>query len=417
MVNSITLKNGVRIVYEHVPSIRSCSMGIWVENGSRHEPEELSGISHFIEHMMFKGTDKKTAAQLAEEFDAIGGAVNAFTTKENTCYYFKTLDEYLDRGADTLCHMYFDSVFTKENTDLERGVVIEEIGMYEDTPEDLANELLSMNMYGSCSLGRPILGTRETLAHIDENILMDYYKSKYTPKNTLVSLAGSFSRDSLNKIIARFENMPDGTPPIMPEAIYTPVFVTKERDFEQNHIYIAFEAIPQGDERRYAAQVLNNILGGGMSSRLFQKVREQNGLCYTVYSFISAAQGAGVLGIYTATNKNTEHKAVSLICQVCRDIAENGVTPEELDRSKNQLKAAALMSIENTATRMTNNAKNQFVYGKAVSPEEIAAGYDSVTADDVQALAKTIFDFDKMSLASVGKVSSVEEYKKSANVK
>lgn len=417
MVKTITLKNGVRIVYEHVPSLRSCSMGIWVESGSRHEPEELSGISHFIEHMMFKGTDKMTAAQLAEEFDAIGGAVNAFTTKENTCYYFKTLDEYLDRGAQTLCHMYFDSVFTKENTDLERGVIVEEIGMYEDTPEDLANELLSMNAYGSCSLGRPILGTRDTLAHIDENVLMDYYKSNYTPKNTLVSLAGSFSEESLNKIIARFENMPEGTPPTTPQAVYTPVFVAKERDFEQNHIYIAFPAIPQGDDRRFAAQVLNNILGGGMSSRLFQTVREQNGLCYTVYSFVSSAQDTGILGIYTATNKNTEHKAVSLICDVCRDILNNGVTPEELERSKNQLKAAALMSIENTATRMTNNAKNQFVYGRAISADEIAAGYDSVTADDVKKLAESIFDFEKMSLAAVGKISDIDEYKKSAKVK
>lgn len=416
MVNNITLKNGVRVVYEQVPSLRSCSLGIWVESGSRHEPEELSGISHFIEHMMFKGTDKMNAAQLAEAFDAIGGGVNAFTTKENTCYYLKTLDEYLDKGAETLCHMYFDSVFTKENVDLERGVIVEEIGMYEDTPEDVANELLAMNMYGTCSLGRPILGTRESLAGIDEKILMDYYKKNYTPKNTIVSLAGSFSEESLQKIIARFENMPEGNPPVMPEAVYTPVFVNKERDIEQNHIYIAFPALAQGDDRRFTAAVLNNILGGGMSSRLFQTVREQNGLCYTVYSFVSASVGTGVLGIYTATNKNTEHKAVQLICDVCRDVCENGVTPEELDRSKSQLKAAALMSLENTATRMTNNAKNHMVYGREITPEEIAAGYEAVTLEDVKELANLIFDFDKMSLAAVGKISPIEEYKKSAKV-
>lgn len=413
-VETITLKNGVRIVFESIPSLRSCALGIWCESGSRHEPLELSGISHFIEHMMFKGTDKMSAEQLAQEFDAIGGGVNAFTTKENTCYYVKTLDEYLDKGAQILCHMFFNSVFTKADTDLERGVIIEEIGMYEDTPEDVANELLSMAMFEGYSIARPILGTRETLAKIDEKILMDYYKKNYTPKNTLVSLAGSFSQESLDKIIAIFEKMEGGEPPLMPGAGYKPVFVTKNRDIEQNHIYIAFKAIEQGDDRRYIMQVLNNILGGGMSSRLFQTVREQNGLCYSVYSFVSATQGVGILGIYVATNKNTEHRAVKLICSECKKFCTKGVSQEELKRSKQQLKAAALMSLENTATRMTNNAKNQFIYGKAITSEEIEQGFDSVTAEQVQKLACEIFDFDNMSLSAVGKISTEEEYKASA---
>ena len=412
-ITSTVLENGVRIVAEHVPSMRSCTLGIWCENGSRHESDELSGISHFIEHMMFKGTDKMDAEQLAQGFDAIGGGVNAFTTKENTCYYVKTLDEYLDKGAELLAHMYFDSVFTKENTDLERGVIIEEIGMYEDTPEDVANDLLTAAMYEGCSLARPILGTRETLKAIDENVLMDYYKKNYTPKNTLVSIAGGFSEESLEKIKKIFSKMQGGDGPKMPEAQYKSAFAVKQRDTEQNHIYMAFPAIPLGDDRRYALQVLNNILGGGMSSRLFQTVREKNGLCYTVYSFVSSATGTGVLGIYVATNKNTEHKAVKLICDECRKMTE-GVSEEEFIRAKQQIKASALMGLENTATRMTNNAKNMIVYGRAVTAEEMEKGYDSVTMEDIKNLAKEIFDFSKVSLSAVGKVSDVEEYKNSA---
>lgn len=412
-----TLKNGVRIVAEPVEGVRSCALGIWCESGSRHEPPELSGISHFIEHMLFKGTDKLTAAQLAEQFDAIGGGVNAFTTKEHTCYYVRTLDEFLEQGADLLCHMFFSSVFKKEDVDLERGVIIEEIGMYEDTPDEVANDLLAANIYGGYSLGRPILGTRDTLRSIDEKTLMDYYKTRYTPKNTLVSIAGSYTEENLNKLIAVFEAMESGTPPADQEAVYQPKFAVQTKDTEQNHIYIAFPSLAQGDDRRYVLQVLNNILGGGMSSRLFQTVREQNGLCYSVYSFAGTAKGTGILGIYTATNKSTEMQAVSLICQEAKKFCTEGVTNEELTRAKQQLKASALMSLENTANRMTGNAKNQFVYGRQISIEEIEQGYDSVALEDISKLACEIFDFDKISLAAVGKVAKVEDYKKAIEAK
>lgn len=411
MVKTTKLKNGVTIVSENVPYVRSCSLGIWCQSGSRHEPEALSGISHFIEHMLFKGTQTLDAAQLAEEFDAIGGGVNAFTTKEHTCYYVRTLDEYIARGAQLLCDMFFSSAFKEEDVNLERGVIIEEIGMYEDTPEEVANELLFGGIYDGYALGRSILGTRETLAKIDGKTLSHYYKENYVPSNTIVSISGSFTDENIAELSAVFGAMPDGTAPKEDNALYTPMFVTKTRDIEQNHLYMAFPALPSADDRRYIMQVLNNILGGGMSSRLFQTVREQNGLCYSVYSFAASYIGTGSFGVYVALGKNTEKQAIELICREIKKFCAEGVSQEELDRSKQQIKASVLMSLESTSTRMSNNAKNQFLYGKAITEDEIIAGFNAVTCADIKTLSNEIFDFSKVSFSAVGKVCSADEYK------
>lgn len=410
MVKLLTLPNGLKIVHEHLPHLRSCAMGIWVQSGSRHEPEALCGISHFIEHMMFKGTDKYTAAGLAEEFDMVGGQVNAFTTKENTCYYVRTLDSHLQRAAALLAEMYFNSSFAQPETDLERGVIVEEIGMYEDTPEDLCNELLFAGVYQGSSLSRPILGTAESLAGISGATLKAYRDSAYTPENTLVSLSGSYCDADLDFICSLFGSMTKTPPPAMEPAVYHAATSLKKKDIEQNHLIIGFPGLSLGSEKRYILQVLNNILGAGMSSRLFQQVREKNGLCYTVYSFASMYSGAGLFGIYTALGKNTEMQALALIRSEIEAFKRGGVTREELERTREQLKTNVLMGMESTVSRMSSIARSQLNYGRNISEEEIVAGLEAVTGDDVLALAGEIFSFDSMSFSAVGDISPQQQY-------
>lgn len=411
MIEKLTLQNGVRILYEQAPSVRSCALGLWVESGSRHEPAQLNGISHFIEHMLFKGTESRSAAQLAQAFDAIGGQVNAFTTKENTCFYVRTLDSHIQEAADLLCDMYFHSRFGQQETDLERGVILEEIGMYEDTPDDLVVERLSSAIYAGSSLGRPILGTRETLEGIQGQTLADYVSQRYVPANTLVSVAGSFTPADIENIAARFEAMPKGTPPESQPAVYIPAFTLKEKDIEQNHLCVAFPGAPAGSEDRYLMQTMSNILGGGMSSRLFQRVREESGLCYAVYSFSSAYQDAGYFGIYTALGRQTEMQALSLIRQEIRRFVEQGPDEEEVTRSVEQLKSSALMSLESMNSRMTANARSEYLYGRPLTPEDIIRGYDAVTRQGVRQLAQRLLDFGQMSFSAVGQVSEESKYK------
>lgn len=410
MIEKMTLPNGVRILYEHVPSVRSCAIGLWVESGSRHEPPELCGISHYIEHMLFKGTKTRTAAQLATAFDAIGGQVNAFTTKENTCFYARTLDTHLQEAADLLCDMFFHSRFGEEETDLERGVILEEIGMYEDTPDDLVVERLASSIYRGSSLGRPILGTKETLEHIHGSTLGDYCRSHYTPGNTVVSVAGSFTPGDIEQIAARFAGMAGGGPLERQPADYQPAFTVKTKDIEQNHLCVCFPGIANGSDKRYNMQVMSNILGGGMSSRLFQKVREDSGLCYTIYSFSAAHTATGYFGIYTALGRPTERQALELIRDEVKRFALEGPTDEEVRRSVEQLKSGALMGLENMNSRMTTNARSEYTYGHPLSADDIVKGYDSVTVEGVHQLAKQLLDFDKMAFSAVGQVSTEAEY-------
>jgi len=412
MVEKIVLKNGVRLLHEHLPHLSSCALGIWVQSGSRHEPENLSGISHFIEHMLFKGTENRNMTQLAKEFDAIGGQVNAFTTKEHTCYYCRTLDEYLPRATELLCDMYFHSVFPEKETELERSVILEEIGMYEDTPEDLVNEQLFYGVYAGQSLGRPILGTKETLKNIDHKTLLDYQKQNYRSGNTVVALSGKYSDESLRELIRRFEEMQPGPLPQKGDASYRPSWIGKKKDTEQNHLIAAFPGIPLGSEERFTMQMLSNILGGGMSSRMFQRVREQSGLCYSIYSFSSSYFGTGILGIYTALSKATEQKALALIRQELDDFLQAGPTEEEFIRSREQSKANILMGMETTTSRMSNMARNELVLNRDVPPEEMVERIHMVTPDGLLDLARRLIDIKNMSFAAVGQISEQGIYRK-----
>jgi len=410
MVEKMILDNGVRVLHEKLEHVRSCALGVWVENGSCHEPDELAGISHYIEHMMFKGTETRTAAELAQAFDAIGGQVNAFTTKEHTCYYARTLDTHVQQAAELLCDMVLHSAFRPEDVNLERGVILEEIGMYEDTPEDLVSEILSAAVYPSQPLGRPILGTQGTLQHIDSQTLKDYCKKQYVGKNTIISLCGSFSDTDLKAVCDAFATLPVGEPADMPQATYRKAAVVKKKDIEQNHLLLVFPGLYANHPDRYVLAVLNNVLGAGMSSRLFQRVREQSGLCYSIYSYTSLYQNTGVLGIYVALGRDTQEDALRMIREELERFKTDGITAEELSRTKEQLKTTLLMSLESTNSRMSSMARNEMIFGHAQSPEEAVERLEKVTLEDVHRLAQELLDFQQLSFSAVGNVSQPEEY-------
>lgn len=410
MYKKITLENGVRIVTEKVDYVRSASIGIWVGNGSRHEPANLGGISHFIEHMIFKGTENYSAQEIAVKMDALGGQFNAFTTKECTCYYTKVLSTHIKEGMEILADMFLNSKFAQNDIDLERGVVIEEIGMYEDSPEDVATEKLFENCYESSSLGRPVLGTKQTLGAMTTDVLHEYMKNSYRPKDIVIAMSGMFTDSDLDFVCQLFSDIKGQGKNQITQAIYKPKSMVYKKDIEQNHICIGFESVPILSEKRYAMQIISSMLGGGMSSRLFQTVREKNGLCYCVYSFNASHMDTGIFSVYTALGKETEEKAVKLIKNVIDEFCQNGVAQDELLRCREQLKANILMGLENTSARMHQLGRGELYFGRSIDIDEIIEKYDAVTTDDVINLAREVFDFKNVAVSAVGQVSEPEYY-------
>lgn len=405
-----TLKNGVRIIFEKNTNIRSCSIGIWVQNGSRHEPSHINGISHFIEHMLFKGTKTRTAKDIATQIDGIGGQMNAFTTKECTCYYAKALDIHLDIAIDVLSDMFLNSLFLDKDIDLERSVIEEEISMYEDQPEDVVIEKLYGEIHSDSSLGMPVLGTVDTLKNINSEVMHKYVQENYIGENVIISVAGSYDENHIQKIEEIFSQVSSGGKNTFESADFKNTKLLIKKDIEQNHLCISFNGLSVVDENRYALQVFNSLLGSGMSSRLFQKVREENGLCYSISSFNSANLDTGIFSIYVALSKNTEDKAIKLIFEVLNDMVENGITLEELLRQRDQIKANILMGLESNNSRMHFLARSLMFHNKILTADEIIEKYDSVTIEDVQTLAKQIINYEKMSFCAVGDVSNEENY-------
>ena len=410
MVQIETLPNGVRLVTEAIPAVRSAALGIWVGGGSREETAEESGASHFIEHMLFKGTASRTAQDLARQTDAIGGQMNAFTTQECTCFYARVLDEHLPQALDILWDMVYHSSFTQEAVETERGVILEEIDMYEDTPDDLCAEKLAAQVFQGSALARPILGAKETLAEMTGDSLRAYHHSHYQGHNTVVSLAGSFSPALLDELRRRFAALPAGSPRPLVPAAYTPGFVVTPKPIEQNHLTLAFPGLDYNTPRRFALQLLSSILGGGVSSRLFQQVREQQGLCYSIYSYGAGHADTGLFCVYTALNRETEDKALTTIRQVVDQLRTEGPTDEELSRAREQSKANVMMSLESTQSRMSHAGRSLLFSGEILTPEQILAAYDAVTRADVVALAQDIFRWDQVSLSAVGQVRRAEAY-------
>ena len=411
MVQIETLPNGVRLVTEHINTVRSAALGIWVGGGSREESDAESGAAHFIEHMLFKGTAHRSAQDIARETDAIGGQMNAFTTKECTCFYGRVLDDHLDQALDILFDMVYHSSFTQEAVETERGVIFEEIDMYEDTPDDLCAEKLAAQVFQGNPLARPILGAKDTLATMTGESLRDYHRRHYQGHNTVVALAGSFSPKILDDLRRRFAVLPAGSPRPLTPAVYTPGFVATAKPIEQNHLTLAFPGLDYNSPRRFALQLLSSILGGGVSSRLFQTVREQQGLCYSVYSYGAGHADTGLFCIYTALNRETETKALATIRQVVDQLRREGPTDEELSRAREQSKANVMMGLESTQSRMSHAGRSLLFSGEILTPEQIIAAYDAVTRADVIALAQDLFRWDQVSLSAVGQVRTAEEYR------
>lgn len=411
MYQKIVLPNGVRVIAEEIDHVRSAAIGVWVGNGSRFEPEPLNGVSHFIEHMIFKGTEKRSARHIAAVMDAMGGQSNAFTTKDCTCYYMKVLDTHLRTAAELLADMFLCSRFADEDIELERGVVLEEIDMYEDAPEDVATEKLFEGCFAGTALGRPILGTEETLETMDSQTLHRYVAEYYRPEDTVIAVSGHYTQEDLDYICSLFSVMDGSGRNQIEVAAYKPQVIVRPKEIEQNHMCIGFPGLPLLDEERYTYQLMNAIVGGGMSSRLFQTVREQNGLCYSVYSFCASHVDTGLFSIYVGLGQEQEEKAARLIFDVLHQFCEEGPTREELSRCREQLKSNLLMGLESTSARMNHLGRNELFMNRVAEADELVTAYDAVTGEQVRALANRILDFNQASICAVGHTGSEDYYR------
>ena len=411
MYEMITLANGVRILTQPVPAVRTAALGIYIGTGSRHEQAAENGAAHFLEHMAFKATEHRSADRLAQDIDTLGGQVNAYTTKEMTCFHARCLDSHLERVIDLLCDMLFHSRFLPEEVDTERGVILEEIGMYKDDPADLVYERLAAAIYKGSPLARPILGTKRTLSAMDGEWLRKYKRTHYRPDRIVVSLAGSFTPAAVDELKARFCALSESPASAVKAVKYLPSITLKRKAVEQNHMILAFPARSATHSRRYEQLLLSSVLGGGVSSRLFQEMREKRGLCYSVYSYVNDYEDVGLLGLYTALGKETEAQALDTLCRVTAQLAEHGPEPDELERAREQAKANVLMGLESTQARMSHMGISMLVRGHVPNADDITAAYDAITVEQLRALAQELFDFSKASLSVVGKVDSQARYR------
>lgn len=410
MYDQINLPNGARLLTQRVPGARSAALGFFIGVGSRHESAKENGAAHFIEHMLFKGTARRSAAQLARDMDAIGGQFNAYTTKEHTCFYARTLDSHLDRGLDILGDMVFHSQFDQGDVELERGVILEEIGMYEDTPEDLVSERLSAAVYKGTPLARPILGRQSTLSRMDGPWLARWRSERYCGHNMVAALAGSFTDAQAERLRDLLSTLEPGQPSTIRPLSYRPAVTVKKKALEQNHLILAFPAPSYLDDRRQQVLLLNSLLGGGCSSRLFQELRERRGLCYTVYSYVADHADTGLLGIYAAVCQDQERQSLEAARQVVLELADRGPTQEEVDRVREQAKANLLMGTESVQARMSHLGSSALLYGRVRETEELTALYDAVTREQLRDLAGELFQMEHASLSAVGRVERAEDY-------
>ncbi|MBO8162508.1 MAG: insulinase family protein [Brevibacillus sp.] len=392
MIQRHICENGLRIVTEKIPSVRSVALGVWVGTGSKFESEANNGISHFLEHMFFKGTEKRSAKEIAESFDEIGGNVNAFTSKEYTCYYAHVLDQHAVMALDVLSDMYFHSVFDEEELEKEKNVVIEEIGMYEDTPDDLVHDLIARASFSDHPLGYSILGTEEVLRSLSRKDLLAYIDGFYTPHNTVVTVAGNFDDELIEAIKHHFSHYRrHGKNREVASPTFTAKTITQSKATEQAHLCIAFPGLPVGHEQIYSLILLNNVLGGSMSSRLFQEIREERGLAYSVYSYHSAYRDTGMFTIYTGTAPEQVGQVFDITTQILGDLCEKGISEKELHKGKEQLKGSLMLSLESTNSRMSRLGKNELLLEKHLSLDEIIARIDGVSIDSIAEVANKLF--------------------------
>jgi predicted Zn-dependent peptidase len=403
-VAKTTLKNGIRIVTKNMPYARSVSMGVWVNVGARDESALESGLSHFIEHMIFKGTQKRSAFQIAKEFDAIGGNTNAFTTMENTCYYARVIDSHTETMVDILSDIFVNSVFDPGEIDKERPVILQEIGMVEDSPDEYVHMLSGRNFWGENPLGRSILGTPENLARFDAHTIKNFFQRLYQPDRIIISAAGNIDHkrlvELLEPVFGTLQSR-DGFPQRK-----TPrgcsVVDLNHRNLEQLHICLSARGLSITDPRRYASSLLNTILGGNMSSRLFQEIRERRGLAYSVYSFISSHVDAGMFGFYMGVDPKRAKETTRLVLEEIDRIKNEPIEPSELSGAIEYTKGSLLLASESADNQMVRSAQNEIHFGDDIALQSIIEKVESVTADEIRDLANDLFKRKQMTLTLLG---------------
>lgn len=405
MVNIKKLNCGVRLVTEKISHVQSAAIGIWVKNGAVDEYKEVSGISHFIEHMMFKGTENRTAKKIAEDIDKIGGQINAFTGKEATCYYVKVINTHLFDGAEVLLDMLNNSVFDSKEMTKERQVICEEIKMIEDQPDDLAHDTVCEMVFRGNELGNSIIGTKSSLKRITRPVMVDYKNKTYTKDSIVISASGNFDEEELAKYLEdKFDKIFDSKPARKETAVeYKPSYKIIVKDIQQSHICMATKTIALGDPRYYSFSVLNNIMGGSMSSRLFQNIREEKGLAYSVYSMNSTFSTSGYYNIYAGVSHDKVAAAIDGIKEELDVLAAKGVSDEELSMSKEQLKSSYIFGQENVASRMFAIGKNLLLLGKVFTAEEVLKGIEEVSHESINAIKPMICNIDNYSAVCVNR--------------
>jgi predicted Zn-dependent peptidase len=403
------LPNGLKIVLEEIDYVRSISFGIYVKNGSRNESNLTNGISHFIEHMLFKGTQNRSAKEIADEMDAVGGQLNAYTSKDYTCYYTRTLDTHIDIALDVMSDMLLNPLFDDKDIKKECNVILEEIDMYEDTPEELVNDLLQEAIWKGMPLGHPILGTEQTIGNFDSSVFKEYYSKNYTTDNTVIAVAGHFKIDSMIdqiekyfgswKPVEQYNNAPS-------KSIYTPSIIYKEKEIEQLHMCIGFPGLPNASEDIFVLNVFNTIFGDGMSSRLFQKIREDKGLVYTIYSDTYNYVDDGLFTIYAGMAPEQAQKVIKIIKKEINSIKADHCLERDIIKAKEQIKSNYIIGLESTNNRMAALGRSQLLLDYVQTPEEIISQIDKIHIDEVLNMANQVLDLSKLSLCTVGKTSN-----------
>ena len=417
MYRKLVLDNGVRVVTERMPTLKSVTVGVWVNTGSRDEQPSQAGYSHFIEHMLFKGTRKRSSAEISREIDVLGGEMNAFTSRETTTYYVKVLDQQLERALELLSDLFHHSCFAPKEIQKEKQVVLEEIRMVQDDPEDLVQELHMGQVLGRHPLGRSILGREKTIRGLRRQGLTDYVEAHYDPGQTVVSIAGNFEQAKLDPMVARYFGKGRATKAThtngrRPPDVHGGVLLKKKR-LEQVHLCLGLKGVAAGHQDRYALYALNSVLGGSVSSRLFQEVREKRGLAYSIYSFLSGYSDGGMITVYAATRPKEVDRVVDLVCREIRQIGVKGVERKELERAKTQMKGSLMLSLESSHSRMSKLAKDELTYGRHTSLDDMLAHIDHVNVEQVFNVGRQFFGLDSLAITGLGPLAprSLQAYK------
>jgi len=410
-VQKETLPNGLVVITEPMEHVHSVSVGIWLRSGSRREPIELNGISHFIEHMVFKGTARRTAEDIAREVDRVGGMLDAFTSKEMVCFNTRVLDEHLPKAFDVVADMVLEPKFAEDDIAREQSVILEEIRMTQDNPEDLVHELFTQNFWNPHALGRPILGTPETVSSFTRDTLQKWFRRWYAPNHLVITAAGHLSHaqlvDLVSERFAKLAPSEDGPADPVPQAAPHITLRTKH-ELEQVHICLGVPALPLADRRRFAVSVMNNILGGGMSSRLFQNIREKQGLAYAIFSEMHSYRDAGALSVYAGTSLETAEQLVRSVLDEFRSLKDEPLDAEELRRAKDHLKGATLLALEGSGSRMNSLARYHMYFGRHFTVAELIAMLEAVTAEDVQQIAREFFAPGRVAASVVGNLNGFD---------